>query len=79
METLVFLNFGIGTPEIILIFVAGLPFILTLVCLVDIIKSDFKDNTTKLLWVVIVLLAPVIGSILYLLLGRKQKTDIAKF
>jgi hypothetical protein len=71
MNILLFLNMGHG--EIILISVILLPFALTLFCLVDIVRSEFKDNTTKLLWVIIVLVAPFIGSIIYLIIGRKHK------
>ena len=72
MSNLLFLN--IGTPEIILLLIIGvLPLLLALVCLVDIIKSDFKDSTTKLLWALVVVFAPFIGSLIYLLLGKNQK------
>ncbi|HEY0670439.1 MAG TPA: PLDc N-terminal domain-containing protein [Sphingobacteriaceae bacterium] len=73
MSQLLFIA-GLGGPELIVIFfIAGVPLILMLFCLVDIIRSDFKDSTTKLLWVLLVVLAPLIGSLLYLLFGRKQK------
>ncbi|MCC8409553.1 PLD nuclease N-terminal domain-containing protein [Mucilaginibacter sp. UR6-1] len=63
---------SLGTPEIILIFFVVIIPILTLI---DIVRSDFKDQFTKLLWVVIVLLAPFIGCLLYLLIGRSQKVS----
>jgi len=73
MKNLLFLN--LGTPEIILIlFIGVLPLILALICLIDILKSDFKDTTTKLIWILIVLVAPVIGSLIYIFFGKKQKT-----
>lgn len=40
--------------------------------LVDILKSSF-DNNNKLIWLLVVLLVPFLGSILYLFIGRKQK------
>lgn len=46
--------------------------IIPIIALVDIIKSDFQGNN-KLLWVIIVLLANVLGAILYFLIGRDQK------
>lgn len=67
-----FLN--LGTVELVLILTFGVvPFGLMLYCLIDIVKSNFKDGTNKLVWVLIVLFAPVIGGLLYLLFGRKQK------
>ena len=72
MNTLLFIN--LGMPEILLLlFIAGVPFILLLVCVIDILKSDFKDSTTKLIWILIVLFLPVLGSLIYLLMGRSQK------
>ncbi|MDA9101409.1 PLDc N-terminal domain-containing protein [Omnitrophica bacterium] len=37
----------------------------------DIIKSP-KESTKKILWIVAIIFLPVIGLILYLLLGRKK-------
>lgn len=74
MNTLLFLN--LGAPELILIiFIGVIPLILALICLVDILRADFKDGTKKLLWVVIVLVAPVLGALIYLLFGRRQKVQ----
>lgn len=64
-----------GIPEILLItFVVGLPLILTIYCLLDITQSTFQDSANKIIWAVIVLLAPVFGSLAYLIWGRQQKT-----
>ena len=75
MTALLFLN--IGTPEIIiLLFAVGLPLILTIYCLLDITRSTFQDSTNKIIWAIIVLLAPFLGSLAYLIWGRQQKTTI---
>lgn len=71
MSTTLFLN--LGTPELLIIFLVVLPVFLIIYCLTDIMRSDFKDSTTKLLWVIIVLVAPFIGSIIYIMLGKNQK------
>ncbi|MFD2146910.1 PLDc N-terminal domain-containing protein [Mucilaginibacter antarcticus] len=64
---------GLGMPELVLIlFVVGY-LLLKLYCLVDIIRSDFKDSTTKLLWGLVVLFIAVIGPLLYLTIGRNSK------
>ncbi|MDF3077803.1 MAG: PLDc protein [Sphingobacteriaceae bacterium] len=78
MQSLLFLN--LGTPEIIILLITGLvPLAFVVVCLIDIVRSDFKDSTTKLLWVLIVILAPVLGSLIYLLIGKNQKVpNLAK-
>jgi hypothetical protein len=38
--------------------------------LVDIVKTNFTDSTQKLIWVLVVLLASFVGSILWLVWGR---------
>ena len=71
---LAFVNLG-GAEIGVLLAVAVLPFLLTLYCLIDIFRSKFKDSNTRLLLLVIVLLAPVLGSIIYLLLRKNYKVN----
>ncbi|MWN78207.1 hypothetical protein GQR60_17875 [Labilibaculum sp. A4] len=62
-------NFGISIfMLIILVFVILLP----LIALIDIVKNEFT-NSNKLIWVLVVLLFPFIGTILYFIIGTKQK------
>lgn len=66
-------NMGGGTVLIFLIF--GLLYlILWIYCLVDILRSNFKDPTMKLIWVVILLFAHGLGPLAYLILGKNSKT-----
>ncbi|MBS9525339.1 PLDc N-terminal domain-containing protein [Litoribacter ruber] len=41
--------------------------------LVDAVRSNFRDPTMKIIWILIILLAQVFGPILYWLLSPKQK------
>ncbi|WP_236017314.1 PLD nuclease N-terminal domain-containing protein [Roseivirga sp. E12] len=41
--------------------------------LIDVIRSEFRGSNDKLIWVLVIILMPVIGSILYYFFGRKQK------
>lgn len=50
-----------------------LPTLLWIIALVDILKSNFKESNNKILWVLVVILLPVIGSILYFIIGKNQK------
>ena len=69
MSTLVILLFIGG----VLRFLLGIIwFILIVVTLLDLLKSRIPTNT-KLLWLIVILLAPVLGSIIYLLVGRNNK------
>jgi len=45
---------------------------LWLIALIDILSSDFQGND-KVVWVVIVIFFPFLGSILYFLIGRSRK------
>lgn len=49
--------------------------ILWTITLIDIMKNNFTGNN-KLIWVIIVVLLPVLGALLYLGLGRSQKVKI---
>lgn len=60
----------IGPFQVLLIL---LVLVLPIVALVDIVRSNFKGDNDKILWAVVVILAPFIGTILYFLIGRKQK------
>ena len=73
MYELLFIN--LVFPQIIMIlFIVAFPLMLILYCLLDITRSTFQDPTNKIIWAVIVLLAPIIGSLAYLIWDRKQKT-----
>ena len=50
--------------------------ILFLFTVIDILKNRFESATDKLIWVIVVALIPLIGPILYLFIGRKQKLVI---
>ena len=63
---------NLGTGELILILFVLLPTILWIVALVDILKSEFQGYN-KLIWVVVVIFLPIIGSILYFIIGKSQK------
>jgi len=65
--------FGLGVPEILvlLFFVGG--FIFWLWAFVDILKSQFKGGSDKIVWLLVVLFIPFVGVILYFLIGRNQK------
>ncbi|WP_448701003.1 PLDc N-terminal domain-containing protein [Mucilaginibacter sp. AW1-3] len=46
--------------------------ILFLYALLDIFKNPNLNQTTKLLWVLIILVAPILGSLIYIFWGRNQ-------
>ena len=53
-------------------FIVGLA--LFLWALIDCVMREFKDSTTKIVWVLVILLVSVIGPIIYLIVGRPMGT-----
>jgi hypothetical protein len=50
--------------------------LLPLTALVDILRSNFSKAENKIIWVLIVIFLPLLGSILYFIMGRNQKATI---
>ena len=57
---------------IVFIFIL-LPSIFWIIALIDILKSDFRDTNGKIIWALVVIFLPVIGSILYFFFFFSQK------
>ncbi|MBW4890306.1 PLDc N-terminal domain-containing protein [Mucilaginibacter sp. HMF5004] len=47
-------------------------FVLIVYALMDIFKNPNFNLNTKLLWVIIIVLIPILGSLLYIFWGRNQ-------
>lgn len=65
MKKLMFIG---GTELLLMLFI-----IITFLAIIDISKSAFKDNSIKIVWSLIVLFLPIIGVLLYFMVGRSQK------
>jgi len=65
---------GLGGRELLFIFLAlGILFLLPLIALVDVIRSNFRGSNDKLIWVIVILFLNVVGALLYLVIGRNQR------
>ena len=65
---------GLGGQELLLILSAlGVLILLPLIALVDVIRSDFRGLNDKVVWVIVILFLNIIGALLYLFIGRKQR------
>ncbi len=62
----------IGIWQIFIILLAFSGIILTIMALIDILKSEFEGNN-KIVWLLVVLFINLLGAILYFNIGRKQK------
>jgi hypothetical protein len=54
------------------IFLGLIVFIPFLIALIDILRNKFEGNN-QLMWVLIIFLLPLLGPILYFIIGTKQK------
>ena len=52
-----------------------LVFVLDIIAIVSILKSS-ADSGTKLLWIVLVILLPFLGMVLYFLMGPGRRTVV---
>jgi len=71
-STLAFFG-SLGGPELLLIIFVMLPLALTIPALISCLNARFHDSTNKIVWVIAILMAPVIGSILYFCISPKQR------
>ena len=47
--------------------------VLWVLAIVEIIRSEFQDKTERIIWLLLVILLPFLGTILYLMIGRKSR------
>lgn len=64
-----FLNIGGAEIGVILAIIA-VPVLLIIYCIVDILRSEFKTGLMKFVFLALVLFAPFIGSIIYLVIRK---------
>jgi hypothetical protein len=72
---LVFIQNMGGASMILFMLLSIAYFILWIYCLIDVIRSDFKDSNMKLIWVVVLLFAHVLGPLAYLIIGKGTKPN----
>jgi TonB family protein len=70
----------LGIPELVLILcIVGLfwlvPLVFVIVALVSILRSQFPGPNDKLIWTVVAILVPIVGPILYFIIGMKQRVQ----
>ncbi len=62
-----------GMEWILILGVLSILVILPLIAIVDILRSEFKNSNDKLVWIIVVLFMPFLGSLIYFVVGRGQK------
>ena len=69
---------SIGPWQIILTLIILLVFILLpIIALIEVLRNEFTGSN-KLIWVLVILLFPLFGAILYFAIGRGQIVDRKK-
>ena len=56
------------------IILIALPSVIWVYALADVIRNDFQNITTKMVWLFVICFFPPVGTILYFLVGRNQRT-----
>jgi len=62
-----------GGPEMIVILFILSPILISFLAVIDIVRHDFNPRQNRLIWLLVALLLPYVGGILYFILGRKTK------
>lgn len=62
--------FGLGGSFLL---IALIFLILWIWALADLLNSEFKDSTNKLIWALIIIFTAPLGPVLYLIIGRDTK------
>lgn len=62
----------LGLYEMFFVIFLVFGILLPLWALIDILKSNFEGNN-KLIWIIVVVFTNLLGVLLYILMGRKQK------
>lgn len=66
---------GIGIGLVIFWLLFGLATLIFWIwALVDVIRREFTNPNDKVLWIVLIVVLGLLGSILYLIIGRKKGT-----
>ena len=62
---------GILLTVLVILFI----FLLPLLALISALTSTFQGND-KIIWILLIIFLPFLGSVLYFLIGRNQRTNI---
>lgn len=73
------MNDALNTMAGIMVFawiIGMMLFIGWIICLIDVIRSDFENPSNKTMWLLLLIFVAPIGATLYPILGREQKQKI---
>lgn len=67
----------VDQPFLLLLFLVVIPFLLFVSALVDVLRRQGIDGVTRLTWVVVVLVLPLLGPVLWFVLRGRFGTGPA--
>jgi prolipoprotein diacylglyceryltransferase len=70
--TIIFLAFALIYLGIFLVGIASLVF--WILMLVDSIKREYKNENEKITWILVIVLAGIIGALIYYFMVKRKKT-----
>lgn len=68
------MGLGLVIFFIIMAIIGLVAFIFWIWSIIDCVKRDFPGDNEKILWLVIIIILGVLGSLIYLIAGRKKGT-----
>ena len=81
MTCTILVFFGLGLPEFLLILSSFMIIVggtaLWIWSLVDIARNEFRADTQKIFWVILVALTHFIGALIYPFVGRAQRVRVS--
>jgi len=67
------MNFAFILPTFLFVVIVLIALLLPVIALVDIVRHEFKSDSNKLIWVLLIFFLPFLGSILYFTIGVNDK------
>ena len=67
------IDWSLGGFELIIIAAVLLFFVGWIAALISILKNNFSGQYDKLIWIILVVFIPLIGTILYFAIGRNKR------
>ncbi|MBE9463487.1 PLDc N-terminal domain-containing protein [Dyadobacter subterraneus] len=67
-----------GTYELALIFLAILVYLQIIVTIISLLRNNDLETFEKVVWLLLILLVPVIGTLIYLFFGMPRKVSNTK-
>jgi hypothetical protein len=63
-----------GVSITVLAILGIIALLLPIIALIDIVKNEFS-GVNKIIWILVVLFLPILGSVLYFLIGRGHRVS----